>query len=165
MIQLESHWSFWYHSSKNRNWDSDSYQFLFKTQYAEEFWGIFKLLTLKHYESGIIFIMRNDVFPDWASPENINGGFISIKIDTKNRNENPNNVIKISKMWIEKLISETITNETKTITHGISLSPKSGHCILKLWLNEKVKNVNRLLCSDLPLANTNKFTAFTHKHS
>ena len=21
MIQLESHWSFWYHSSKNRNWD------------------------------------------------------------------------------------------------------------------------------------------------
>ena len=163
MIQLESHWSFWYHSSKNRNWDKDSYQFLFKTQYAEEFWGVFKLFTQKHYESGIIFIMRDDVFPDWKSPENINGGFISIKIDTKNRNERSNNVIKITQKWIERLISESVTNKKK-ITHGISLSLKSNHCILKLWLNERIKDVNSVLTDELPLVNTNKFTAFTHKH-
>ena len=58
MIKLNSAWSFWYHSSKVKNWDRDSYNFIYKTQYAEEFWGIFKELSLKHYESGIIFIMR-----------------------------------------------------------------------------------------------------------
>ena len=71
--------------------------------------------------------------------------------------------MKISQKWIERLISETITNK-KNITHGISLSPKSNHCILKLWLNEKIKDVKTMLCNDLPLANTNKFTAFSHKH-
>ena len=63
MIKLNSAWSFWYHSSKVKNWDRDSYNFIYKTQYAEEFWGIFKELSLKHYESGIIFIMREDIFP------------------------------------------------------------------------------------------------------
>ena len=72
MIKLNSAWSFWYHSSKVKNWDRDSYKFIYKTQYAEEFWGIFKELSLKHYESGIIFIMRGDIFPDWSSPENKN---------------------------------------------------------------------------------------------
>tara|TARA_B100000902_G_C27321513_1_gene924973 strand:- start:2768 stop:3253 length:486 start_codon:yes stop_codon:yes gene_type:complete len=160
MVKLISSWSFWYHSSKVRKWDKDSYTFLYKTQIAEEFWGVFKLLTMKHYESGIIFIMREDIFPDWSSPENRNGGFISIKIETKSRNYKLNNITKI---WFERLISESITIDKNLITHGISLSPKSGHCILKLWLKDKINNSNSILQPDLPLVKTNKFTAFTHK--
>ncbi len=162
MIKLHSEWSFWYHSSKVKNWERESYKFIYKTQYAEEFWGIFKLISLKHYESGIVFIMRGDIFPDWSSPENKNGGFISIKIETKSRNYKIEN---ITKTWFERLISESVTNNEKMITHGISLSPKSGHIILKLWLKDRIRNANTILPPDLPLVKTNKFTAFTHKSS
>ena len=161
LTKMKTSWSFWYHSSKVRDWSRDSYVFLYKTQYAEEFWGVFKLFTQKHFESGIIFIMKDNVFPDWSSPENKNGGFISIKVDTRGKHYS---LVHVLRTWIERMISETIIKDVH-IAHGISLSPKSGHCILKLWLKNKIKHTQQLLPLDLPLVKTNKFTAFVHKKS
>ena len=160
MISLKSPWSFWYHSSKERNWDRDSYIFLYKTQFADELWGVFKLLSEKHFKSGIIFLMRNDIFPDWSSPENKNGGFISIKIDTRSSDIN---VVDVTKRWIEQLISESITTEKEYTTHGIKKKKKSDHCILKLWFKDKIKNTHLLLSSDLPFVKNHKFTSFSYK--
>tara|TARA_Y100000389_G_scaffold205111_1_gene263347 strand:+ start:7997 stop:8482 length:486 start_codon:yes stop_codon:yes gene_type:complete len=159
MVHLNSTWSIWYHSSKNSNWDRDSYVFLFKTQIAEEFWGVFKILSNKHFESGIVFIMRDDIFPDWSSPENINGGFLSVKLGTKS---NENYFKEVLKHWIERLISDALTNSIEQLPNGLSISPKSGHCILKVWFKEKFVSSD-ILVKELPLINTCKYTSFYQK--
>ena len=46
--------------------------------------------------------MRGDIFPDWSSPENKNGGFISIKIETKSRNYKIENITKTKVFEIKK---------------------------------------------------------------
>ena len=157
MVQLRSKWSFWYHSSKESNWSRKSYIYITKTDDSDLFWGIFKRITLNHYSNGIFFIMLDDIFPDWSSPENRNGGFISIKIDDIN-------LLSITKTWLERMITESITtnfdNDFKI--HGLSISPKNSHFILKLWCNQKVKSIK--LCQDLPLIQSSKFTSFSYKH-
>ena len=160
MIHLESSWSYWYHSSHVHKWDRNSYTSICKTNTAEDFWGVYKLFSKYHYDNGILFIMRDDVFPDWSSPENASGGFVSIKIDSNNKKEYV--LSDVLRLWIERLISETLRKPSKII-NGISISPKNGHSILKIWLKEKIRQVDIELPSDLPMVHTCKFTPFSRK--
>tara|TARA_B100002052_G_scaffold296048_1_gene323704 strand:- start:3287 stop:3778 length:492 start_codon:yes stop_codon:yes gene_type:complete len=162
MIELPNHWTFWYHSTKLNDWSKKSYICLNKTNSAEHFWGTFKLFTKQHFDKGIIFIMKEDVFPDWSDPANSNGGFISIKIDTRTDNIDFNNIVKI---WIEHLISQSIMQKkiNNMTLHGISISPKSGHWVLKLWLNEKIIKAREKLNNNLPLIEYSKFIPFYKK--
>lgn len=161
MVTLNSPWSFWYHSSKECSWTPDSYTFIDKVYTAEEFWGVFKLLSQKHYESGIIFIMKGDIFPDWSSPENINGGFLSYKVHTRGHERFFHDVIK---RWAERLISDTVTNN-EMIPNGMSVSPKSGHCIVKVWFKSNIYDTHNIISRDLPMVGTGKFTSFITKKS
>ena len=131
--------------------------YITKTNDSDEFWGIFKKIKLNHYSNGIFFYMLDDIFPDWSSPENNKGGFISIKIDDIN-------LISTIKSWIEHMIAEDIINNSDNDSlkiHGLSVSPKNSHFILKLWCNKKIKSIK--LCQDLPFINFSKFTAFSYK--
>lgn len=159
MTKTQFPWSFWYHSSREPNWGRDSYVFLHKTQNAEEFWGVFKMLGIKHYDNGIVFIMRDDVFPDWSSPENIEGGFLSYKISSGGKKDI---FLDIVKSWVERLISNSLSLDSSIIPNGISISPKSGHCILKVWFSKQLKSTN-IIPRDLPMSNTGKFTSFCQK--
>lgn len=153
-VLLKDDWSFWYHSSSNPDWSKQSYVYITNTNSANIFWGLFKKLENSHYDKGIFFFMRKDIFPDWSTPENKNGGFISIKIEC-------DDIVKISKIWIEHMISECILTDNAVRVHGISISPKNEHYILKLWTNNKTKTSK--LNDDLPLALHSKFTSFSYK--
>ena len=80
--------------------------------------------------------MKNDIFPDWKSAENINGGFWSFKIDTNPRNKN---IMDIFKIWLTYLVSEKLIKKDNTNIdiHVLSLSPKNNHFVLKIWIKEK----------------------------
>ena len=162
MLELPNNWTFWYHHTKLDDWSKKSYICLNKTNISEEFWGTFKLFSKKHYDDGIIFIMKENIFPDWSDPENSNGGFISIKIDTRIDNVNIQNIVKI---WLQNLISNTLMQKkmNNLILHGISISPKSGHYVLKIWLREKLIKAGEKLNQSLPLIQYNKFIPFYKK--
>ena len=166
MIQLESSWSYWYHSSHVHKWDRSSYTSVCKTNTAEDFWGVFKLFVKPHYDNGILFIMRDDVFPDWSSPENASGGFVSVKIDNRSSGNGAGSggdkLTDVLRLWIERLISETLRDPSQII-NGISISPKNGHSILKIWLSEKIRQADIGFPSDLPMVKTCKFTPFSRK--
>lgn len=159
MTKTNIPWSFWYHSSSEHDWSRKSYVSLYKTQIAEEFWGVFKLLTSKHFDRGIVFVMRDDVFPDWSSPENIKGGFLSYKINSGGKKQQ---FLEVVKLWLERLVSNTLSLNAGVIPNGISISPKSGHFILKVWFPEQLKSIN-VIPRDLPMSNTGKFTSFCQK--
>ena len=161
MTLSKNFWSFWYHSSNNQDWSRSSYIFIYNTNNCEKFWGIYKKLTNTHFDNGILFVMRDGIFPDWSSPENMNGGFVSIKLDVCTKRHN--NIQNILRIWLEHLLSEQIRDNSSIIT-GLSLSPKNGHYILKIWLSEKIKQCDINFVKELPMIHTSKFIAFSNKY-
>lgn len=163
MTTLLSPWTFWYHEHDTKDWSRESYKLIHKIYNAEQMWGIFKLIDNRHLSNGIFFIMKNDIFPDWKSPENINGGFWSFKIETNPRHKN---IMDILKIWLTYLVTEKLVmlNDTNIDIHGLSLSPKNNHFVLKIWIKEKkfVKNT-KIFQDILPYVNSCKFTPFSHK--
>ena len=59
------------------------------------------------------------------------------------------------------MISNEIEDKKDDFVQGLSISPKNGHYILKLWCNQKTKS-NKLI-KNLPLIHTSKFTSFSYK--
>ena len=85
----------------------------------------------------MIFVMKENIFPDWSSPENMNGGFVSVKLDISSKKYNK--IHSILRIWLEYLLAEEVKPGNNDIVTGLSLSPKNGHYILKVWLSEKIK--------------------------
>lgn len=164
-INLKSSWTFWYHENDSKDWSRNSYKKIHNVNTAEEFWGIYKLFTDENIKNGMFFFMKDDIFPDWKSSKNRNGGFWSVKIESRYMIEHNINFVTVLKQWMYHLIDESlISNDDKICVHGISISPKSTHCVLKVWVGDKeiISSLTQL-CDKLPCINTCKFTAFSNK--
>ena len=164
MTNLLSAWTFWFHQHDTKDWSRESYKKIHKICSAEELWGVYKLLNNSHLSNGIFFLMKNDIFPDWKSPENINGGFWSFKIELNPKKNN--SVMDILKMWIAYLVADKLIEETQSdiSIHGISLSPKNNHFVLKIWIqNKNTVKPNTSFCKKLPFVDSCKFTPFSNK--
>ncbi len=139
---LNSYWNLWYHDPQNSKWDLESYQKIYGFNTVEHYWALHKNIKNEMLNSGMFFLMRNDIAPIWEDLENINGGCWSFKIVKK----------EAIKAWIQisvALISESISKDSLSI-NGISISPKKGFCIIKIWNNDKNKSDISYLASDIP---------------
>src|SRR6056300_536841 len=83
-VDLKNEWKLWFHSINDNNWNKSSYKQLFSLKDLYDthlMMGIFKQ---NHYQNGMFFLMKNDVFPNWEDPSNRMGGCLSFKISSKN---------------------------------------------------------------------------------
>lgn len=141
MITFNNQWTLWQHEPLNTDWGLGSYNKLFTITNTNEFWSIYKLLNIECLKYNMIFFMKNDIVPLWEDSANINGGAISVKIVYKD----------IYSSWIElsmALIGEYITSNIEDCEkiNGISISPKKGFCILKIWTNTPEElNMNKAI--------------------
>ena len=160
-IDLTSAWSFWYHAHDAQDWSRESYKKIHTVKTAEEFWGVFQLMTSSHISKGMFFVMKENIFPDWKSPENRRGGFWSIKLDAHKKKID---VLNVLKEWLASMISNCIVDINSLVTiHGLSLSPKNGHFIIKLWVRDTEATSRVKLTQTLPHVSGNKFTPFSYK--
>jgi hypothetical protein len=77
----------------------------------------------------MFFAMREHVFPCWDDANNIDGGCLSIKVP----------VDAVPSTWeylVKRTLGETLVVDPKRweSLNGISVSPKRGFCIFKLWM-------------------------------
>lgn len=123
---LDDVWSMYYHDPADRDWTMTSYRKLSTLSCAEEFWGLQDLLS-PVLSRGMFFLMREHVFPCWDDPENIRGGCLTMKVPSAD----------VPAAW-ERMCSEALTEGLRGLgpVNGVSLSPKGGHSILKLWLGD-----------------------------
>ena len=143
--KLNSKWVFWYHDPENTNWDLKSYQKIYSFDTVEKFWSLHKNIENDMINSGMFFIMRDGIFPLWEDDSNVAGGCWSYKIIKKDA----------YKAWVQlcvSLIGETLAREDNVI-NGISISPKKGFCIIKIWNKDKHKNDVSYITSDIPFFN------------
>lgn len=141
--ELCSAWSFWYHPSKSKDWSRESYIFISKVTTAEELWGILNEIQENQLKNGMYFLMRNDIFPDWSDIENMEGGYWSLKVTEPYK--------KTWHTWIVYMVAEEIADilQGSYAIHGISISPKLNHTILKVWNDDSRYCKTSLLHKDL----------------
>lgn len=135
-------WNFWYHDPEDTSWEIESYQKIFSFDTIEDYWALHKSIKNDMLNSGMFFLMRDGILPIWEDTKNIDGGCWSYKIIKKDA----------YKAWVQisaVLIAESISCESNTI-NGISISPKKGFCIIKIWNNDKEKSDIKYIADNIP---------------
>jgi hypothetical protein len=81
--------------------------------------------------------MKNNIKPIYETKENINGGYMSIKVSEKD----------VNKIWLYlslDFVGNTLSK--KNIVNGISIAYKKKFYIIKIWIKDKkyknIKNLN-----------------------
>ena len=154
--QLNSEWVLYYHDPEDNDWTIGSYTRVGVFRTIEQFWGVVNKLPKHSFHLGMFFIMRESIRPMWEDSLNCHGGCWSYKI----------NINDVFTLWINlsvHLVSEMITEDPYLI-NGISISPKKGFCIVKIWNRDHTKNDSKYICSDIPLDHTQSlYTPFKEK--
>ena len=132
---LNTTWTVWYHNPADMNWSPDSYKDILEIHSLEDY------LVLKNSwnkclpatNEGMYFMMRKfkdgrTIFPLWEDEYNKNGGYWSFKLDKDRAQE----------VWFNMMamaIGEMVVSHEDHIwqINGISISPKKGFCIIKIW--------------------------------
>ncbi|MBG02289.1 MAG: hypothetical protein CL470_08475 [Acidimicrobiaceae bacterium] len=119
-------WYLWFHSITNNEWGKSSYKKIsninsfFDYQYFKD---IFKQ---DHYQNGMFFCMKDNIFPNWEDPDNREGGCLSFKVPSRDIINEWNNLLL-------RCINESILTKDNDEINGISISPKKEFNIIKIW--------------------------------
>ena len=123
--KLNSSWKLFYHSPTLQDWTLPSYTEVAEFQTVEEFWMVFNKFPEKYFHMGMFFFMRGNIKPTWEDVSNRSGGCWSYKIPMKH-------IYEVWKDLSIRLVGESLSN-TPMLLNGLSISPKRGFCIIKIW--------------------------------
>ena len=126
---LTTKYILWHHDSNNNDWSIDSYKKIMIIESIEDYCIMLSKLKEKLINYEMFFLMKEDVFPTWEDPKNINGGCVSIKIQLKDSYN----------MW-KILLNNMILEKLKGKVNGISITPKRNFNIIKIWIEDKIEN-------------------------
>lgn len=146
-VQLNNKWCIWYHSINENKWTKDSYNKIYECNNLYDFQYMTETFKQEHYQNGMFFIMKENIFPNWEDPYNRNGGCISFKIPSRDIINEWNNLVLM-------IINEKLF-ETHEEINGISISPKKEFNIIKLWIKNdefdyknELKDTSENICLD-----------------
>ena len=117
-----NNWSLWYHSINDTSWEKSSYTPMVDINNFFDYKFIIDNFKQNHYQNGMFFCMKEDIFPNWEDPNNRMGGCLSFKVYSKN----------IVNEW-NILLLKCITGSIMKIKNNISISPKKEFNIVKIW--------------------------------
>jgi hypothetical protein len=149
-VDLKNEWKLWFHSINDNNWNKSSYKQLFSLKDLFDTNLMMNIFKQNHYQNGMFFLMKNDVFPNWEDPSNRMGGCLSFKISSKN-------VISEWRDLFLKCNLECILKGENNKINGLSISPKKEFNILKIWFSENIDYKNLFIekeNSELTLSNS-----------
>ena len=126
---INSTWKLWYHSITDNNWTKKSYNKLFDIRDLCDYKLISDTFKQNHYQNGMFFLMRNDIFPNWEDPLNRLGGCLSFKVPSNRIIENWNQLVL-------RCITENLLSQENCVINGLSISPKKEFNIIKIWFNK-----------------------------
>jgi hypothetical protein len=130
---LAEPWTIWSHLSQasNPSWTlvSDYIQ-VATVDSVESVVGVIASIPSDVLENSHWFTMRHNVLPMYEDPHNINGGYFSYKVHSKD----------VKHVWSQLnycLVSGQLAKDPailRSIT-GVSISSKKKFCIIKIWLS------------------------------
>ena len=130
---LNNNWNLWYHSLKDNNWDKKSYSKLITIRNLFDYKLIEDEFKQNHYQNGMFFLMKEDIFPNWEDPNNRLGGCLSFKIPSSE-------LISSWNTLFQSCICEMILKGNNEEINGISIAPKKEFNIIKIWIKDNSFN-------------------------
>lgn len=138
-------WSLYFHAHDNPKWNLASFTLVGQVKTWREFWSLIEGLRTEAIADGMFFFMRDPIPPLWENHQNIRGGSYSIRVQRKDAGET----------YVSYVIATMLGTLTKdrasasadrsaqpatpaadgaaNTVNGISISPKKGFNILKMW--------------------------------
>ena len=154
---LHAPWTMYYHSPEDSSWAMSSYKRVHTFATIEDYARFYRDLPAHSFHLGMWFLMVRRVKPTWEDPANRRGGCWSYKVA----------VAEVFPLWCAlttHLVNETLST-VPGLLNGISLSPKKGFCILKIWNTDSARRDTRLLHQGIPALGhaASLYTAFKEK--
>lgn len=121
-------WTLYFHAPDDTNWTPTSYYKIASLSSFEELWGTLSAIDTGHFLTGMYFLMRDPFPPMWEHRSNIHGGTYCIKV--------PESIAQETfQRYAAASILDAATSDTANTIVGVSISPKKGFHILKVWNN------------------------------
>ena len=128
-------WTLYFHAQEETKWGINTFTKLGTMTTWRELWALFNTLEVDSLSKGMFFLMRSSVAPLWENHQNIRGGGYSFRISKEKAGET------FMTYAIAMMISG-LCKDSKNQLNGLSISPKKGFSIVKIW-NTDAKNYNR----------------------
>jgi hypothetical protein len=135
-------WTLYFHSPEEIKWTLNTFISLGSMKTWHDFWNIIETLKVESLSDGMFFMMRDPSPPLWESHHHIRGGCYSFRCQKKDASDIYLNYIIASMIGI-------LTVNPENRINGISISPKRGFNIIKIW------NTDAQKFNDLSNINTN----------
>ncbi len=153
-------WTIYFHSPEEVKWTLNTFVSLGSMKTWRDFWTIIEGLKVESLSDGMFFMMKDPYPPLWESHYHINGGCYSFRCQKKEAPE-----ICINHMIACML--GCVANNPENKISGLSISPKKGFNIIKIWNTQaqKFKNPNDICDAISSTINTADimYTRFTNK--
>lgn len=120
-------WTIYVHEPDDKSWTSDSYKRISPVSSWELLGSVLRELGTHRITNGMMFGMRGDTSPLWENSANIRGGSYCIKVNRRNAGE-------LYQLYLAAAASGAATTDpVANPIVGVTMSPKKGFCIIKLW--------------------------------
>jgi len=120
-------WSLYYHDTQDQVWTEESYKKVASFADYKTLWGAIASIGLEKFNNGMWFFMRNPHPPLWENHMNIRGGSYCLKVSQ-------NLSFELFQRYIAAATVDEVSKrpDVNKIV-GISISPKKGFHIIKVW--------------------------------
>lgn len=125
-------WTLYFHSPDENKWDMSTFIKVGTSSTWREFHALYDKLTLRAVGEGMFFFMRDPIPPLWENAKNIRGGSYSFRTQ---RAESGDAFMNTA---IACVFDKAMKDDSNRI-HGISISPKKGFNIIKIWNTDSTK--------------------------
>jgi hypothetical protein len=127
-------WTLYFHDPADTDWKPDSYKRIGTFHNFSGLWGTLQYINDSRFVAGMYFLMRDPYLPLWEHRSNIHGGSYCIKIPESRAAET-------FQRYAAAAILRLVSLESKNEIVGVTISPKKGFHILKLWnITSKIFN-------------------------
>lgn len=125
-------WSLYFHSPEETKWDISSFTTVGSVKTWREWFSLMDQLGAHTIGEGMFFLMRDPIPPLWENSKNIRGGGYSFRTQRSDANYH------FTQTAIACMITQAMKDPENRI-HGISISPKKGFNIIKIWNTDSTK--------------------------
>ncbi len=124
-------WTVYFHEPEDNSWTAESYKKLAVVKSWESLGSVLKEIGPHKATNGLLRVMKGDFSPLWENKANIRGGSYCLKIGRKN-------AIEVFNRYLAAAALGTCATTAENEIVGVTISPKKGTCIIKIWnLNAK----------------------------
>jgi hypothetical protein len=143
-------WTLYFHSPEETKWTLNTFINLGSMKTWRDFWSVIDSLNQVSLADGMFFMMRDPYLPLWENHQHIRGGCYSFRCQKKDASD----------IYVDYIIAamlNSLTDNTENKINGLSISPKRGFNIIKLWNSDAQK-------FNIPSNLTKNISQFIHEN-